>query len=117
MLSLWMACGGCGGTAAPSDPSEGRKALQAALDAWKGGESPDALTLRTPAIHVSDGDWMSGLRLQRYTADGEGKLVGSDVNYDVVLELKNARGRVKKKNAVYTVTTHPLLMVHRQDSL
>jgi hypothetical protein len=117
MLTLCAACAGCGGGAAPSDPAEGRKALQAALDAWKGGEKPDALAQRSPAIHVTDGDWMSGLVLKSYTADGEGKLVGSDVNYDVVLELKPAKGPAVKKNAVYAVTTRPQLMVRRQDSL
>jgi hypothetical protein len=87
----------------------------AALDAWKGGESPDALAKRSPPIRVSDGDWMAGLRLQGYRAPDEGKLVGSDVNYSVALELKNAKGKVSKKTAVYAVTTRPQLMVLRQN--
>lgn len=114
LLALALGCAGCG-QSGPSDPSEGRKALLAALDAWKGGEAPDALAKRTPSIHVSDGDWQSGLRLQGYRADDEGKLVGSDVNYSVALELKNPKGKVMKKTAVYAVTTHPQVMVHRQD--
>jgi hypothetical protein len=114
---VFSCCAGCGGTAAPSDPGEGRKALEAALDAWKANAKPDTLARRTPAIHVSDGDWMSGFRLQNYQAAGEGRLVGSDVNFDVVLELKTARGAVVKKSAVYAVTTHPQLLVLRQDSL
>jgi hypothetical protein len=117
VLILVLGCGGCGPSASPSDPAEGRKALQTVLDAWKGGEKPDALAQRTPPIHVTDGDWMSGLRLQSYKADDDGKLVGSDVNYNVVLELKTAKGKVVKKNAVYAVTTHPQLLVLRQDSL
>jgi hypothetical protein len=87
------------------------------LEAWKGGETPAALARRTPPIHVSDGDWMTGLRLQGYQADDGGKLVGSDVNFNVVLELKTAKGKVVKKDAVYAVTTHPQLLVLRQDSL
>jgi hypothetical protein len=114
LLVLALVCAGCG-QSGPSDPTEGRKALLAALDAWKGGETPDALAKRNPSIHVSDGDWKSGLRLQTYRADDEGKLVGSDVNYSVALELKNARGKVTKKTAVYAVTTHPQVLVHRQD--
>ena len=31
------------------------------------------------------------------------------------LELKNARGKVVKKQATYAVTTHPQLLVLRQD--
>jgi hypothetical protein len=113
---LALGGGGCGASATPSDPTEGRKALEIALNAWKGGETPGALSERTPPIHVSDGDWMSGLRLQRFHAD-DGKLVGSDVNYNVVLELKTAKGKVVTKDAVYSVTTQPRLLVLRQDGL
>lgn len=114
LLALAIGCVGCG-QSGTSDPAEGRRALLAALDAWKGGETPGALAKRDPSIHVSDGDWASGLRLQGYRADDEGKLVGSDVNYSVALELKNAKGKVTKKTAVYAVTTHPQVLVHRQD--
>jgi hypothetical protein len=117
VLILVLAFGGCGPSATPSDPTEGRKALQIVLDAWKGGEKPAALAQQTPSIHVTDGDWMSGLCLQSYNAEGDGKLVGTDVNYNVVLVLKTAKGKVVTRNAVYAVTTHPQLMVLRQDSL
>ncbi len=63
--------GGCGQAARPSDPDEGRKALQAMLDAWKGGAKPDAFALANPSIHASDGDWKSGLVLQDYRADAK----------------------------------------------
>jgi len=85
------------------------------LDAWKGGAKPDSFASQNPSIHASDGDWRSGLVLQNYRAVGEGMLVGSDLNYPVELELKNTRGQVTKKNAVYAVTTHPLLLVLRTD--
>ena len=107
--------GGCAPSAArASDPDEGRKALQVMLDAWKGGSKPDALAQQNPSIHASDGDWKSGHVLQDYRAD-EGKLVGSDLNYAVELELKNPKGRVTRKTAVYAVTTHPQLLVLRLD--
>jgi hypothetical protein len=116
MLSLTLELGGgCSPSARPSDPEEGRKALQAMLEAWKGGAKPDAFALQNPSIHASDGDWRSGLVLQSYRADVEGKLVGSDLNYAVELELKNTNGRVTRKNAVYAVTTHPMLLVLRTD--
>jgi hypothetical protein len=113
--TLILGAGGCNPAARPSDPGEGRKALEATLEAWKGGEKHGALASRTPSIHVSDGDWKSGLRLKSYQAIDEGRLVGSDLSYSVSLELKNARGKVVKKSAVYAVTTHPQLLVLRQD--
>jgi len=85
------------------------------LDAWKGGQKPDILAQQTPAIHAFDGDWKSGHVLQNYRADDEGTLVGSDLSYSVDLELKTPRGKVTKKTAVYAVTTHPQLMVLRQN--
>ena len=106
--------GGCGPSVRPSDQETGRKVLQATLDTWKGGGKPDVLARQSPSIHASDGDWKSGLALQGYQAD-EGKLVGSDLNYSVVLELKNRKGKLTKKTAVYAVTTHPQLLVLRQD--
>lgn len=50
-----------------------------------------------------------------YDAGAEGRRVGYDMNYPVVLELKNPQGRLVKKNAVYTVTTSPELVVLRQE--
>ena len=117
LMILVLGCGGCGQFGSPSDPIEGRKALTAALDAWKGGEHPATLAKRSPPIHVADGVWLSGLRLQSYKADDEGKLVGADVKYRVALELKTAKGKVVKQDAVYVVTTHPHLLVLRKDSL
>ena len=115
ILALILAlCGGCGPSARPSDPDEGRQALRSVLDAWKKGAKPDAFAAENPAIHASDGDWRSGLVLQDYRAD-DGRLVGSDLNYSVELQLKNRRGRVTTKTAVYAVTTHPLLLVLRTD--
>lgn len=115
-LVVMLACGGCGASA-PSDPDAGRSALQAALEAWKGGENSDTLAKRSPPIYITDGDWMSGLRLSSYQAENNGNLVGSDVNFKVVLELKTTKGEVVKRNAVYAVTTHPQLLIQRQDSL
>jgi hypothetical protein len=106
---------GCAPSARPSDPGEGRKALQVVLDAWKGGAKPDSFAQQNPTIHASDGDWRSGCVLKDYRADGEATLAGSDLNYAVELELKNPKGRVIRKTAVYAVTTHPQLLVLRLD--
>ena len=114
-LILAQGSGGCGPAARPSDPDEGRKALRAALEAWKGGEKPEALARRAPSIFVADGDWASGHVLRDYRAVDEGRLIGSDLNYSVALELKTAKGKVIKKDALYAVTTGPRFMVSRQD--
>ncbi|WZO98359.1 hypothetical protein EP7_005420 [Isosphaeraceae bacterium EP7] len=116
-LVFLVGTAGCGQNASPSDPVEGRTLLLAALEAWKGGEKPETLTSQDPPLHVADGDWMSGLRLVNFRAAEEGRLIGTDVNYDVVLEMKNPRGKSIRRDAVYAVTTHPQRLVLRQDSL
>jgi hypothetical protein len=114
-LTLALAASGCGTSGTPADPEDGRKALITALDAWQAGATPASLAQATPPIHVADADWNAGARLQSYTADDEGRHVGADLNYRVLLELKNARGKAAKREAVYAVSTRPQLMVLRQD--
>jgi hypothetical protein len=113
---LMFACG-CGfesgGQAA--DPGQAQVALRAVLDAWKAGEKPEDLEKRTPSIHVKDVDWHGGFQLVNYKADEEGKRVGYDMNYPVLLELKSPKGGVVKRTAVYTITTRPQLLVLRQE--
>jgi hypothetical protein len=98
-----------------ADPGEAQKTLHAALDAWKAGEKPEDLKKRATPIHIQDVDWGNGLRLVSYKADGDGKLMGFDMNYSVLLELTTPRGKAVKKNAVYTISTHPELLVLRHD--
>jgi hypothetical protein len=106
---------GSGENAQPADPAQSMKALQSVLDAWKAGEKPEDLEKLTPPIHVKDADWKGGFFLVSYKADQEGRLVGYDMNYPVVLELKDPRGKPVKKTAVYSITTRPSLLVARQE--
>jgi hypothetical protein len=106
---------GIGGTPQAADSAQARTALTAALDAWKSGEKPEDLAKRTPPLHIKDVDWSGGFQLVGYEADTDGKLVGYDMNYPVVLELKSPKGNSVKKKAVYTVTTQPELIVSRQE--
>jgi len=83
--------------------------------AFTASTKPEDLEKRTPPIHVKDVDWNGGFRLVSYKAGEAGKLAGYDMNYPVVLELKSPKGNSVKKNAVYTVTTRPELLVSRQE--
>jgi hypothetical protein len=107
---------GCGsGYARPADPDRALSTLREVLDAWKAGTAPGDLASRSNPIHVSDVDWSGGLRLVSYRAEGAGRLVGFDMSYPVVLELKGPRGKTIRKTAVYVVTTAPRLLVLRQE--
>jgi hypothetical protein len=106
---------GSGGSAHQADPTQAQDTLHAVLDAWKSGGKPEELEKRTPPIRVKDLDWVGGFKLVGYQAGAEGKLVGYDMNYSVVLQLESPNGKSVKKNAVYTVTTQPGLLVSRQE--
>ncbi len=106
---------GCGQSAQTADPAQARDALHAVLDAWKGGETPENLATRALPIHVSDVEWAGGYRLIGYSGGVEGRLVGFDMTYPVVLELKTPKGRAVKKTAVYCITTSPQVLVLRQE--
>jgi hypothetical protein len=117
IATVLLIASGCGdgGHPVPADSAQARATLHAALEAWKAGEPPESLAGQSPPIHVKDVDWKGGLRLVGYKAEGDGKLVGYDMNYLVVLELKSPKGVPIKKHAVYTVTTRPELLVSRQE--
>jgi hypothetical protein len=115
LVTLCVGCGSWQGGGSQADPNQAQSALHAALDAWKGGESPEALARRSPPIHVSDADWHQGLRLERYEASATGRPDGFDVNYPVVLELKDPKGKTVTRKAAYNVATHPRLAIVRQD--
>jgi hypothetical protein len=113
-LVLIAGCG-LGERAEPADRDQAQKALQTVLDAWKAGEKPENLENLTPPIHVKDADWRGGFLLVGYKADQEGRLVGFDINYPVILELKSPKGKPVKKTAVYSIATRPSLLVARQE--
>ena len=117
MVGALALASGCGGTPAAADPDQARRTLIAALDAWKSGETPDALAARSPAIHVSDADWNSGATLTTYEAADSARPDGYDLSFSVVLELKGPKAKVATKSkAVYVVTTHPKALVLRQET-
>ena len=117
LLALPFLMTGCGFDPSPqlADPDQARTTLHAVLDAWKAGARPESLRSQSPSIQVLDLDWNDGQQLLSYQADQEGRLVGFDMNYPVVLELKKRKGGTVKKSAVYTITTHPEILVLRQE--
>ena len=117
LVGVLALASGCGATPAAADADSARQTLIAALDAWKSGETPDALTARSPAIHVSDTDWNSGAALTSYEAADSALPAGYDLSFSVVLELKAPKAKAPTKSkAVYVVSTHPKALVLRQDA-
>jgi hypothetical protein len=66
-----LAAVGCGGKtdalARPKSAADLRPNLEAALEAWKSGKTPDSLNDQTPPIKVTDSAWKGGQQIESYT--------------------------------------------------
>jgi hypothetical protein len=114
VLSFTAGCGGSGRAEAP-DPEFARQTLCLVLDAWEDGESTESLRQRSPAIYVNDQDWQEGKSLSAYQLIGKEHTVGAGLRCEVQLSLKDARGKIRKKKAMYSVQTSQALSVSRED--
>ncbi len=115
---LWaLTVAGCGSglSATPADATRAEQVLHEALDAWKAGATQADLAGRADPIQVTDLDWKNGFRLVRYQSAGEGRLVGFDMSYPVVLELKSPKGKTVKRKAIYVVSTAAVPLILRQE--
>jgi hypothetical protein len=109
-----MVLGGCGsGTPPTADPDAARAAIRTALDAWKHGDAPDALSQAQPPIQVSDWRWRSGLKLVRYEIDEHDRVLGPDLRCSVRLWIDDAKGKTVPEKVEYNVGTNPGLTVSR----
>jgi hypothetical protein len=105
---------GCGSSPTkPADPNAARAALQAALDAWKRGDAPDALGKAQPPIHVADWRWRSGAKLVRYELAKGDRSLGAELRCPVELWIDSGQGKTTRERTEYNVSTDPALTVAR----
>jgi hypothetical protein len=104
------------GVAHPVDPPRAREALKTALDAWKGGQTPDSIKSSSTPMTVQDFDWAGGARLIDYQIldDGKAKDANLSVRVKLVLDRPGATaGKAAEKTVWYLVTTSPSVTVFR----
>ena len=114
MLALMLS--GCSGAAAHAvDPSRAHDALVTALDPWKAGDDPRALSSSATPMTVQDFDWQGGAKLIDYQLLGEGQQ--RDANFSVKVKLtlagKQGKGKDVEKTVYYLVGTSPSVTVFR----
>lgn len=104
-------CGCSAGVAHPVDPEAARVALKTTLDAWKEGKTPDSLQAGSPAIVAQDVEWSSGAKLLEYALVTDKP---ADANLDARVTLTvSSKGKTRKRDARYLVTTSPSVTVFR----
>jgi hypothetical protein len=96
------------------DSDQARTALVTALDAWKKGEAR-ALARRNPPIRFDDDDLVAGLRLSDYEIEEPDRDLKMHKDVEVILSLRDAHGKVIRREARYQVATKPGLAVLRSD--
>jgi len=115
LLTLATLAGCADSPPAPADPGRAREALPTALDAWKRGDRPDALTSSRPPVRVLDRDWSEGSTLAGYEVKGDGHPLGHNIQQTVALDLKTPRGKAVKKTVNYVISPGDPPTVARQD--
>jgi hypothetical protein len=117
LLLGWLgAAAGCGSSLPTSaDPQRARETLRIALDAWKSGESSDALQKRSPPIHVRDVDWSDGWKLKDYRFTLDDEQYGQQRRCYVRLSLESPKGKAAGKEVQYLIDTAPALVIVRAE--
>ena len=96
----------------PPDAAESRSALESALNAWRAGEV--APTWSGKPIRFNDGRFQKGIKLVAYEIGTE-QDYGYDRQIQVMLTLRDARGKSRKEKSVYHVRTRPEIVVTRTE--
>jgi hypothetical protein len=104
---------GCEHKNLPVTPDLAKQSLEAALESWKRGESPEALAARTPPVTVGDFAWREGRKLTDFRVVGEPRNAGFNVSIDVELTFGDAKGAAAEQ-ATYVVGTDPTITIFRE---
>lgn len=115
-----LASAGCGGgknyvPPAVADPVAARAALEKALDCWRLRITPSELQAADPPITVKDVDWREGRRLLEFQLLAGEEPWGSTIRWPVRLKLVRADGREETLEALYIVSTSPIIHISRRD--
>lgn len=118
MLILLMAMLpiGCGLKEVPvSDVSQAEVLMREVLVEWKSGNHVEALREQSPPIFVSDESWNGEQQLEEFELLGDGRRVGTNVQFRVRMKCVGAHGRKSERIVEYIVTTQPARTIARVD--
>lgn len=94
------------------DSAQADKALQTALEAWKGGKSQADLEKGHPSIIMNEDDWRTGKRLLDFKME-KGALSGRQVRCRVRIKLQDKDDKSVERDAVYIIDTTPRIVIVR----
>ncbi len=113
---LVLASCGCGPKYSPEahrvDPAQARSTLEAVLNGWQQGETPDAWQQKTPAVVVQDMEWKSGAKLSAFEILST-EAIDANLHCEVKLTLEDPQKGKVERTVKYLVGTSPVLTVFR----
>jgi hypothetical protein len=93
-------------------PAEADKALQTALEAWRGGKSQADLEKGQPSIIMNEDGWRTGKRLLDFQME-KGSLSGRQVRCRVHIKVQDKDEKPTEKDATYIIDTIPRIVIVR----
>lgn len=82
-----------------------------ALNAWRKGESIEALAKGSPVIYFNDPKVQKGLQLSDYTVDEGHEFFGQSVRLSAILSFVGKEGGTKERTVAYLVDTSPVIVI------
>jgi hypothetical protein len=115
-VSCAFAAGCNGARAYTPDSASARRALDAALSAWKDGAKPDRLETASPPVHALDFQWQAGRPLEAFSVTGEEDADGAAKRFAVTLRLgSKAKKAADEVRARYVVVGRDPVWVYREE--
>lgn len=116
LLTCFLVLSGCGGSGSPYpvESSKARETLQAVLQSWQDGDSPESWAEKSPEVIVQDMDWKTGSKLNSFEIIGTGEAVDANLVCDVKLNLVTPEGEAVDRTVTYLIGTDPVLTVFRK---
>lgn len=105
MAAVVLAAGCAKPLPAALDSESALVVLTAALDAWKGGGTPENLLAQKPAVRMIDRDWQEGRQLVDYTLTSGAQQLGLNIQCPAELTLGESGGKTTRTRITYVV--HP----------
>jgi len=111
-LALALLGAGCGQRRSDAEIARGKQAVTAALDSWKNNEPPAKLKSLTDPVEFSE-ELRGTHTLTEYAL---GPIDSSDkevIRFRVTLKLRDKKGKVAEREAVYAVALKTPIVVAR----
>ncbi len=112
MLTIALAAAGCSSGRPQSEIERGRQAVMAALDSWKANDSPAKLKSLSDPVDFSE-ELRSTHTLAAYSVLSIDSTDKDVIRYTVALSLKDKKGKVSEREAVYAVSLRSPIVVAR----